>query len=263
MRAGHWNNRACSSTLSLLRRTRVGGVTAVLIVILGALSIVLATAPIGRTASGATPTPPPPLSVSNFVIVDPSSNVTVHGGSVSLAPGSGQHQFVFDTVGYRFSVINTSRVLVPGQYSTSVDTWLSLVNDPACQGGTTAGSAEIDQATYDPTGAVTSAAVQFQFRCYTGTYVYGTIVYQLVNTKGNSDYYLYGRSGGLVGFGNRATSHTSARRTPEHSPQVSPAWRRLLMVTATSWPAATRGYSPSATPSSTAPWVASASTRRS
>ncbi len=202
MRSGHWNNRASGSKLSVLRFSTVRGATAALIVILGALTTVLATAAIGRTAAGATPTLPPPLSVSNFVIVDPLGNVTVHGGSVSLAPGSGQHQFVFDTVGYRFSVINTSRVLTPGQYSTSVDTWLSLVNDPACQGGSTTGSAEIDQATYDPTGAVTSAAVQFQFRCYTGTYVYGTIVYQLVNTNGINGYYLYGRSGGILGFGN-------------------------------------------------------------
>jgi hypothetical protein len=170
--------------------------------LLGALTTVLATAAIGRTASGATPGSPAPLSASNFVIVEPTGNVTTHGGSVSLAPGSGQHQFVFDTVGYRFSVINTSKILVPGQYSTSVDTWLSLVNDPACEGGTTTGSAEIDQATYDPTGAVTSAAVQFQFRCYTGTYVYGTIAYQLVNTNEVNGYYLYSRSGGLVGFGN-------------------------------------------------------------
>ena len=202
MRSGHLNNRRRISTLSMLRLRTVRRAIAALIVVLGAVTMILATAEFGRTASGATPTPPPRLSVSNFVIVDPTGNVTVHGGSVSLAPGSGEHQFVFDTVGYRFSVINTSRVLVPGQYSTSVDTWLSLVNDPACQGGSTTGSAEIDQATYDPTGAVTSAAVQFQFRCYTGTYVYGTIAYQLVNTNKNNGYYLYDRSGGLLGFGN-------------------------------------------------------------
>ncbi len=174
---------------------------AALAVILGALGIVLATPATGRASSAATLTPPP-LSVSNFVIVDPTGNVTAHGGSVSLAAGSGQHQFVFDTVGYRFSVINTSKILVPGQYSTSVDTLLSLVNDPACQAGTTTGSAEIDQATYDPTGAVTSAGVQFQFRCYTGTYVYGTIAYQLANPNGRNGYYLYGGNGGLLGFGN-------------------------------------------------------------
>jgi hypothetical protein len=202
MKSGQWNNRAASSRLCVPRPKTVRAALAALLMFLGALTTVLATAAIGRTASGATPGSPAPLSASNFVIVEPTGNVTTHGGSVSLAPGSGQHQFVFDTVGYRFSVINTSKILVPGQYSTSVDTWLSLVNDPACEGGTTTGSAEIDQATYDPTGAVTSAAVQFQFRCYTGTYVYGTIAYQLVNTNEVNGYYLYSRSGGLVGFGN-------------------------------------------------------------
>ncbi len=153
------------------------------------------------TASAAAPTSPP-LSVSNFVIVDPLGNVTVHGGLVTLAPGSGQHQFVFDTVGYRFSVINTSKVLVPGSYSTSVDTWLNLVNDPSCNGGTTVGSAEIDQATYDQTGAVTSAAVEFQFRCDSGTYVYGTIAYAMAMPSQQGGYYLATASGQLRGFGN-------------------------------------------------------------
>ena len=51
-------------------------------------------------ARGADPPPlAPPLSVSKFVIIDPTGNLTVHGGPVTLAAGSGQHQFVFDTVG--------------------------------------------------------------------------------------------------------------------------------------------------------------------
>ena len=144
----------------------------------------------------------PALSISNFVIVDPTGVVTTHSGPVSLAPGSGQHQFVFDTAGYRLSVINTSKVLVPGRYSTFVDTWLNLVNDPSCNGGTTVGSAEIEQATYDQTGSVTSAAVQFQFRCDSGTYVYGTIAYEIFKPSLQSGYYLFGRSGQLLGFGN-------------------------------------------------------------
>jgi hypothetical protein len=163
--------------------------------------LLLATSTRGAPSSGLTPTPPP-LNVSNFVIVDPTGNVTAHGGSVSLAPGSGQHQFVFDTVGYRFSVINTSKILVPGEYSTAVDTWLSLVNDPACEGGTTLGAAQVDQATYDSTGSVTSAAVQFQFRCSSGTYVYGSIAYQLPSANAGPGYYLFGHDGGLQGFGN-------------------------------------------------------------
>ena len=219
MRSDHWNTRGSGAALGLRRLGMMRSAAAAalaLVAILGALGIALATPGLGRVASAATPSL---LSSSNFVIVDPTGNVTAHGGSVSLAPGSGQHQFVFDTVGYRFSVINTSRILVPGQYSTSVDTWLSLVNDPACQGGSTTGSAEIDQATYDSTGSVTSAAVQFQFRCYTGTYVYGTIAYQLANPNGRNGYYLYGSSGGLLGFGNASyltylgTPYTSALPT--------------------------------------------------
>ena len=156
-------------------------------------------------ARGADPPPPAtPLSVSNFVIIDPTGNLTVHGGPVTLAAGSGQHQFVFDTVGYRFSVINTSRVLVPGQYSTAIDTWLNLVNDPACNGGTTVGEAQVDNAAYDQAGSVTSAAVQFQFRCFTGTYVYGTIAYQLPRPNPLSGAYLFGPDGGLWGFGNES-----------------------------------------------------------
>jgi hypothetical protein len=138
------------------------------------------------------------------VIVDPGGNLTVHGGPVTMAPGSGQHQFVFDTVGYRFSVINTSKMLVPGEYSTAVDTWLNLLNDPACNGGTTVGSLRVDQATYDPAGSVTSAAVQFQLRCSTGTYVYGTIAYGLPVPPSVSGYYLLGRDAGLWGFGNES-----------------------------------------------------------
>jgi hypothetical protein len=154
----------------------------------------------------------PALSVSHFVIVDPTGSVTVHSGPVTLAPGSGEHLFVFDTVGYRISVINTSKVLVPGQYSTSVDTWLALVNDPACEGGSTTGSVQVDQATYDPTGSVTSAAIQFEFRCYTGTYVYGTIAYQLGFPTGGAGYYLFGGSGAISGYGN--SSYLSYLGTP-------------------------------------------------
>ena len=167
-----------------------------------AFAFVLAVPSVARGAD-----PPPlaaPLSVSKFVIIDPTGNLTVHSGPVTLAAGSGQHQFVFDTVGYRFSVINTSKVLVPGQYSTAVDTWLVLVNDPACNGGTTVGEAQIDNATYDQAGSVTSAAVQFQFRCFTGTYVYGTIAYQLPRPNPRSGVYLFGPDGGLWGFGNES-----------------------------------------------------------
>jgi hypothetical protein len=185
--------------------------------LLAAFALLLVMPSVARGADPASPATP--LSVSNFVIIDPTGNLTVHGGPVMLAPGSGQHQFVFDTVGYRFSVINTSKVLIPGQYSTAVDTWLNLLNDPACNGGTTVGEAQIDQATYDQTGSVTSAAVQFRFRCSTGTFVYGTIAYQLPRPNPRTGYYLFGPDGGLWGFGNESyltylgTPHTQALAT--------------------------------------------------
>ncbi len=199
MEQDHGNPRASGATRSV---RRIG--TVLCIVAIGVLATTLvspALSALEGTASAAVPTSAP-LSISNFVIVDPAGNVTSHGGPVTLAPGSGQHLFVFDTVGYRFSVINTSKVLLPGRYSTAVDTWLNLVNDPSCNGGTTVGSAEIDQATYDQTGSVTSAAVQFQFRCESGTYVYGTIAYELAKPSPQSGYYLSGPSGQLLGFGN-------------------------------------------------------------
>jgi hypothetical protein len=199
MEQSHRNTRALGAT----RRVRRIG-TVLCIVAIGALATALvspALSALEGTASAAASTSPP-LSISNFVIVDPAGNVTSHGGPVTLAPGSGQHQFVFDTVGYRFSVINTSKVLLSGRYSTAVDTWLSLVNDPSCNGGTTVGSAEIDQATYDETGSVTSAAVQFQFHCDSGTYVYGSIAYEFAMPSPQNGYYLSGPSGQLLGFGN-------------------------------------------------------------
>jgi hypothetical protein len=172
-------------------------------VMLAAFLLLLLLPSIARGDTAATPVAAP-LSVSNFVIVDPNGNVTAHSGPVTMAAGSGQHLLVFDTVGYRFSVVNTSRVLVPGQYSTAVDTWLNLVNDPACNYGTTVGSAQIDRVTYDETQSVTSAAVQFEFRCWTGTYVYGTIAYELPKPAPQSGYSLLGSDGGLWGFGNES-----------------------------------------------------------
>ena len=177
-----------------------------------ALSILLVTPSVGRAEAPATPATPEPLSISHFVIVEPNGAATAYEGPVTMAPGSGQHQFVFDTVGYVFSFINTSKVLVPGQYSSAVDTLMDMVNDPACHSGLTTGSVQVDQATYDGTGAVTSAAVQFEFSCDTGTYVYGSIAYQLPFPSGHFGYYLSGRDGQLLGFGN--ASYLSYLGTP-------------------------------------------------
>ena len=176
-----------------------------------ALSMVL-TPSVGRADAPPTPTKAPPLSSSHFVIVEPNGAATAFGGSVTMAPGSGQHQFVFNTVGYVFSFINTSKVLVPGQYSSAVDTLMDMVNDPACHSGLTTGSVQVDQATYDGTGAVTSAAVQFEFSCDSGTYVYGSIAYQLPFPSGHLGYYVSGSDGRLLGFGN--ASYLSYLGTP-------------------------------------------------
>jgi hypothetical protein len=192
-----------------IRRRGATGFATTLGVGLCALAFVLVTPSAGRAEAPGTPVP---LSSSNFVIVEPDGVATAFGGPVTMAPEASNHLLVFETVGYVFSFINTSKVLVPGQYSSAVDTLMDMVNDPACQAGLTSGSVQVDQATYDDTGAVVSAAVQFEFTCDTGTYVYGSLAYQLPFPSGHLGYYLAGSDGRLLGFGNN--SYLSYLGTP-------------------------------------------------
>ena len=144
-----------------------------------------------------------PLDLANFVIVDPLGAATSHSGPVDLALGAGgQHLVAFDSLGYRIVFSDYARPLVPGEFSTSVDAWVGMTNDPACIAGTTTGGFRIDQAVYDASGSVTTFAVRFSFRCWTGTRVYGTIAYQLLSTMSHQGYYLYSHGGDVDGLGN-------------------------------------------------------------
>ena len=185
------------------RPVRGGRWGPILVLLLGATGLVGLGA---RPAIAATPAVHPSvvatLSLANFVIVDPLGNATSHSGPADVALGSGQHLLSFDTLGYRFTFIDTARVLEIGQYSTSVDAWVGMTNDPSCGAGTTHGGFRIDQVAYDSSGQPTALGVQFEFDCDSGTQVHGTIAYDLTDTTSNQGYYLYQRSGVPGGFGN-------------------------------------------------------------
>ena len=185
------------------RPVRGGRWGPILVLLFGATGLVGLGA---RPAIAATPAVHPSvvatLSLANFVIVDPLGNATSHSGPADVALGSGQHLLSFDTLGYRFTFIDTARVLEIGQYSTSVDAWVGMTNDPSCEAGTTHGGFRIDQVAYDSSGQPTALGVQFEFDCDSGTQVHGTIAYDLTDTTSNQGYYLYQRSGVPGGFGN-------------------------------------------------------------
>ena len=141
-----------------------------------------------------------PLNLANFVVVLPNGDATAYSGSVSLLFG-GIHTWGFLTEGYQFNFADGARALVPGQYDTSIDAQASMTNDPSC-GNSGTGGFEIDQGSYNNAGALTLAAIQFDFVCSGGLEAYGTIAYQIRNTTPNQGYYIFDTAGDVTGFGN-------------------------------------------------------------
>jgi hypothetical protein len=150
-----------------------------------------------RSAAG----PLGPLNLSNFVITTPDGNATAYSGSVTRAFG-GIHTWEFLTQGYELGFADGIAALQPGPYSTSTGAGIFLANDPNCLQGSAHGAFQIDQAEYDSSWTLTTAAIRFDFACPDGTNVKGSIAFEIQNTTPNLGYYVYDRTGDMNGFGN-------------------------------------------------------------
>ncbi len=143
---------------------------------------------------------PPPLNLAHFLIIEPNGDANAFSGSVTV-PFGGIHTWQMTTLGYVFTFSDNTRILAPGHFDLSVDAQASLQNDPGCPASSDGGF-NIDQAAYDNTGKLTSAAIQFDFVCPDGAEILGTFAYQIENTTPNQGYYIYDQSGDVTGFGN-------------------------------------------------------------
>ncbi len=141
-----------------------------------------------------------PLTLANFVITSPTGDSTTHSGPVSIAFG-GIHTWQFLTLGYQFNFADNAQTLAPGQYDTLTDAQAGVANDQVCMVNGDGGF-EIDQANYNNAGALTVAAIQFDFVCPDGSEFAGTIAYNIVPTDPTDGYYLFGQQGEITGFGN-------------------------------------------------------------
>ncbi len=144
----------------------------------------------------------PPLTLANFAIVPPGGTAQAVNGSLTV-PFGGVDTWQVMTMGYVFDFNDFGRGLTTGQYSTTTDAQVDLQNDPYCRNPAfNVGTFEIDQATYDSSGTLQFAAVQFDFFCADGTEVFGTFAYNILNTTPNQGYYVYDTAGDVTGFGN-------------------------------------------------------------
>jgi hypothetical protein len=147
-------------------------------------------------------TSPPPLNLANFVIVSPNGEANAISGPVTF-PFGGTESWQVMTQGYVFGFDDYAKGLNPGQYNLSVDGEANLQNDPYCRNSAyNFGEYEIDQASYDSTGTLKFAAVQFDIFCADGTEVFGTFAYNILNTTPNQGYYIFDQQGDVTGFGN-------------------------------------------------------------
>jgi hypothetical protein len=145
---------------------------------------------------------PPPLNLANFVIISPNGQANAFSGPVTF-PGNGIHTWQVMSLGYVFDFNDFARTLSPGSYDLSVDGQADLGNDPNCENPDfNVGRYQIDQASYNSSGALTLAAIKFNFFCADGTEIIGTFAYQILNTTPNQGYYIYDQAGDVTGFGN-------------------------------------------------------------